>query len=157
MMSSTARREKMDFQGAGEMTAPHAEPRLDSVLVQPKILPREESGPVPVSLAQERLWFLEQINPGDASGTVCRAIKITGLLKPDLIRQALQAVIDRHDSLRTTCATNQLNSVRDSKPAQLIAANRTVEVPVVDLSHEPLNQRETKARDLAQTEVQQPF
>jgi amino acid adenylation domain-containing protein len=147
----------MDFQGAGEMTAPHAEPRLDSVLVQPKILPREESGPVPVSLAQERLWFLEQINPGDASGTVCRAIKITGLLKQDLIRRALQTVIDRHDSLRTTCATNQLNSVRDSKPAQLIAANRTVEVPVVDLSHEPLNQRETKARDLAQTEVQQPF
>jgi amino acid adenylation domain-containing protein len=147
----------MDFQGADQMTAPHAKLRLDSVLVQPKMLPREESGPVPLSLAQERLWFLEQINPGDASGTVSRAIKITGLLKQDLIRQALQTVIDRHDSLRTTCATNQLNSVRDSKPAQLIAANRTVEVPVVDLSHEPVNQRETKARDLAQTAAQQPF
>ena len=147
----------MDFQGADEMTAPRAEPRLDSVLVQSKITPREESGAVPLSLAQERLWFLEQINPGDASGTVSRAIKITGLLKSDLIRQALQAVIDRHESLRTTCATNQLDSVRDSKPSQLIAANRPVKVPVVDLSHEPVNQRETKARDLAQTAVQQPF
>jgi amino acid adenylation domain-containing protein len=127
------------------------------VAIQPKILPREEGGQIPLSLAQERLWFLEQINPGDASGTVSRATKITGQLKPEWIRRALQEIINRHDSLRTTFATNQLNSVRDSKPAQLIAANREVEVPVVDLSHEPFNQRETKARDLARSAVQLPF
>ena len=157
-MSSTVRRENMNLQGANQIkTAPHPESRLDPFSIRPTILPREESGPVPLSPAQERLWFLEQINPGDASGTISRAIKITGLLKHELIERALQAIVNRHESLRTTFATNQLHSLRDSKPVQLIASNRTVEVPVIDLSHEPVNDRVTKGRDLAQAAAQQPF
>jgi len=157
-MPGTVRRENISLQGADQVIAvAPAGLSVDRVAIQPKILPREEGGQIPLSLAQERLWFLEQINPGDASGTISRATKITGQLKPEWIRRALQEIINRHDSLRTTFATNQLNSVRDSKPAQLIVANREVEVPVVDLSHEPLNQRETKARDLARSAVQLPF
>jgi aspartate racemase len=130
---------------------------LDPVSIQPTILASHERGPVPLSIAQQRLWFLEQINPGDASGTISRGIKITGLLKLDLIRPALQAIVNSHESLRTTFATNQLNSVRDSTPVQLIASNTTVEVEVVDLSHEPLNQREIRARILARSAAQRPF
>jgi amino acid adenylation domain-containing protein len=157
MMPSTVRREHASLNGADQLIAAPAGPRLESVSTQPTILPREESGPVPLSFAQERLWFLEQINPGDASGAISRAIRITGQLKQDLLQRALQAVISRHESLRTTFATNQLNSIKDSKPLQLIASQRTVEIPVIDLSHEPVNQREAKARDLAQNAVQQPF
>src|SRR6476620_2833596 len=98
MMPSAVKQEHANLKGTDQLSAaPFSGPRLESVSTQPKILPRE----VPLSFAQERLWFLEQINPGDASGTISRAIKITGLLKQDLIRQALQTVIDRHDSLRT--------------------------------------------------------
>jgi amino acid adenylation domain-containing protein len=155
MMPSTVRRENTSLQGADQLIAvPPTGPRLDTL---PTIPPREESGPVPLSFTQERLWFLEQISPGDASGTISRAIKITGELKHDLVQRALQAIVNRHESLRTTFATNQLYSVRDSKPVQLIAANRTLEIPVIDLSHEPLNQREAKARDLAQSAAQRPF
>jgi len=157
-MLSTVRREKIDLEAADQTIAtPLAGLCLDQVSIQPEIPPREEGGLVPVSIAQERLWFLDQINPGDVSGTISRAIKITGLLRQDLIVRALQAIVNRHESLRTTFATNQLNSVRDSNPAQLIATNSTIEVPVFDLSNEPVNQRERKARDLAQSAAQRSF
>jgi len=157
-MSSTVRREKIDLQAADQIVAtPPAGLCLDQVSIHPKIPSREAGVLVPVSIAQERLWFLEQINPGDVSGTISRAIKITGLLRQDLIARALQAIVNRHESLRTTFATNQLDSVRDSNPAQLIATNSTIEVPVFDLSNEPVNQRERKARDLAQSAAQRSF
>ena len=158
MTTSTVRRENTNLQGAGQTIAARPAGRcLHPVSIQPSIPPREKIGPVLLSIAQERLWFLDQINPGDASGTISRATKITGPLKEDLIERALQAVIDRHDSLRTTFAIDQLNSIRDSKPAQLIATNRTVEVSVIDLSREPVNQRDRKARELAHGATQRSF
>ena len=131
--------------------------RLAPVSIEPSVPPREEGGPVPLSFAQERLWFLDQINPGDISETTSRAIRITGQLEHDRLVRALQTIFNRHESLRTTFATNQLHSVRDSKPVQLIAASKTVEIPVFDLSQEPWNQREARVRELAQATVQRPF
>lgn len=157
-MSSTVKREHANLKGADQLSAaPSVGPRLESVSTQPTIPLREEKGPAPLSFAQNRLWFLEQINPGDASGAISRAIRITGPLKQDLLKRSLQAVINRHESLRTTFATNQLNSVKDSKPVQLIAPQRTVDIPVIDLAQESVNQREARARDLAQSAAQQPF
>jgi len=134
-----------------------AAPRLESVSTQSTIPPREEAGPVPLSFAQERLWFLEQISPGDASGTISRAVKITAPVKQDLLQRALLAVISRYDSLRTTFATNQLDSVKDSKPEPLIAQQRTVEIQLIDLSDEHVDQREEKVSGLARSAAQQPF
>jgi len=130
-------------------------PRLESVSAT--IPRRDEVGPVPLSFAQERLWFLEQISPGDASGTISRAVRIPGPVKQDLLQRALLAVVSRHESLRTTFATNQLDSIKDSKPEPLIAPQRTVEIQLIDLSHEPVDQREAKARDLARSAAQRAF
>src|ERR1043165_6533764 len=135
---STVRREHENLEGADRLIAV---PRLESVSTIPR---REEGGPVPLSFAQERLWFLEQINPGDASGTISRAVRITGPVKPDLLQRALQAVVSRHESLRTTFATNQLDSIKNSKPEPLIAPQRTVEIQSIDLSDEPVERREAK-------------
>ena len=157
-MSSTVKREHANLKGADQLgAAPAVGPRLEPVPTQPTIPLRGEKGPVPLSFAQNRLWFLEQINPGDASEAISRAIKLTGPLKRDLLERSLQAVISRHESLRTTFATNQLDSVKDSKPVQLIAPQRTVDIPVIDLSQEPVNEREAAARGLAQRAAQQPF
>src|SRR6185369_17222774 len=84
-------------------------------------------------------------------------IRIMGELKPDLLQGALQAVVGCHESLRTTFATNQLHSIKDSRPVQLIAQQTTIEIPVIDLSHHPANEREAKAEDLARSAVQRPF
>src|SRR5690348_8104523 len=67
---------------------------------------REQNEPASLSLTQERLWFIDQINPGDVSSNISRAVRIKGDLKKDLLQQSLQAIIDRHESLRTTFATN---------------------------------------------------
>src|ERR1051326_101818 len=91
MTTSTVRRENTNLQGAGQTIAARPAGRcLHPVSIQPSIPPREKIGPVLLSIAQERLWFLDQINPGDASGTISRATKITGPLKEDLIKRALQ-------------------------------------------------------------------
>ncbi len=155
-MPVTFRRQNMNLQGADQLIAAPLAGQDDFARIQPRLRSRDQDGPLPLSFAQERLWFLEQINPGDASGTLSRAIKITGQLKLDLMQRALQAISNRHESLRTTFATNQHYSDRDSKP-QLIAANRTIEISLIDLSHDPVNQREAKARELAQAAAQRPF
>lgn len=120
-------------------------------------LHRVESAAKPLSFAQERLWFLDQINPGDPSASVCRAFRLKGELKPERLKQSMQAVVNRHESLRTTFATTQLNAGVDSKPVQLIATEVTVDVALIDLSLVAPEQRELKARDLARAAAQRPF
>jgi hypothetical protein len=87
-MPSTARRESL--KAADQLIAA---PRLESVSSGPTILAREEGGPVPLSFAQERWWFLEQISPGDASGNISRAVMINGPVKQDLLQRAMQAIV----------------------------------------------------------------
>jgi amino acid adenylation domain-containing protein len=121
------------------------------VMVAP-IKPRLEPLTVPaapLSFAQERYWFLEQISPGDVSLNISRAIRLKGDLRQDLLEQSLTKIISRHESLRTTFAINQLYAGRDSKPAPMVSANSRLEISVMDISAEP----ETLARAAAQ----QPF
>src|SRR6185369_1097325 len=84
-----------------------------------------------LSPAQERMWFLDQISPGDASLNIARAVKITGSLDRDLLQRCLQRLIDRHESLRTTFATTQLYAGVDSRPVQLVADTANVCIEVV--------------------------
>jgi len=121
------------------------------VVMTPK--PRLEPQTVPpLSFAQERYWFLEQINPGDASLNICRAVRVKGDLRQELFEQSLTQIISRHESLRTTFAINQLYAGRDSKPAPMVSASNTLDISLLDLSAEP----ET-AENLARATAQQPF
>jgi hypothetical protein len=71
-----------------------------------------------LSPAQERLWFLDQINPGDASLNTARAVSINGVLDRELLERCLRQIVARHESLRTTFATTQLYAGVDSRPVQ---------------------------------------
>jgi amino acid adenylation domain-containing protein len=122
-----------------------------------KLQPREDPGAAPLSFAQERLWFLDQIEPGAASANISRGLKITGDLNPELLRQSFRTIVGRHESLRTTFATSQLYAGVDSKPAQLVAASSAVEPVVTDLASVPSGQRMSRARELARAEAQRPF
>ena len=119
------------------------------LVVVAMIPPREDRSSAPLSFAQERYWFLEQINPGDVSLNISRAVRLKGDLRQDLLEQSLTQIISRHESLRTTFAINQLYAGRDSKPAPMVTANSRLEISVMDISAEP----ETLARAAAQ----QPF
>ena len=130
-------------------------------------LPKSASGPplrrgaaaepAPLSFAQERLWFLDQINPGDVSANISRAIRIDGDLRHDLLEQSLQAIVDRHELLRTTFATTQLTAGIDGRPVQLVANKCRIEIPLIDLTCGALEQSEAKARNIAGVEARRPF
>jgi amino acid adenylation domain-containing protein len=137
--------------------AASAEARVALETPQPPISRREESGPALLSFAQERLWFLDQINASDVSLNISRAVRVKGDLKTELLRRSLEAIVDRHESLRTTFAATQLYAGSDGKPVQIVAENRSVEISLIDLSSDPADEREIKARESARAEAQRPF
>src|SRR6185369_16449866 len=106
---------------------------------------------VPVSFAQQRLWFLDQLEPENASYNISRAVRVKGPLDLEALRQALNAIVARHESLRTN-----FTSI-DDEPMQVIAPAREIEIRVVDLSGRPEVERESEARRLASEESQRAF
>jgi amino acid adenylation domain-containing protein len=101
------------------------------------------------SVAQRRLWFLEQLEPGTSTFNVPYRLRLAGDLDVQALRRALQAVVDRHEALRTTFA------VRDGGPVQVVAEALRLDVPLVDVSD---GQRvEEEAERLAGEEARRPF
>src|SRR4051794_34429578 len=67
------------------------------------VIPRRGTpGPCPLSFAQQRLWFLDQFQPGSPLYHICPALRITGRLDVAALRQTLDVIVVRHEALRTT-------------------------------------------------------
>src|SRR5689334_9067529 len=111
----------------------------------------EESFAFPLSYAQERLWFLDQLSPGSATYNVPSPLRIPGPLNVAVLERCLNELVQRHESLRTT-----FDSV-DGRAVQLIAPERVQPLPRVDLRDLPASQREAEAQRLAGEEAQRPF
>ncbi|HEX6288482.1 MAG TPA: condensation domain-containing protein, partial [Herpetosiphonaceae bacterium] len=105
----------------------------------------------PVSFAQQRLWFIEQLAPGTAAYNIARTIRLKGHLQPAALLQTLQAIADRHEALRTTFRAI------DGVPMQVVAENSTVALPLIDLTSYPAELREAEAQRLAIEEARRPF
>jgi amino acid adenylation domain-containing protein len=88
---------------------------------------REGSGPAPLSFAQQRLWFLDRLAPGEAGYNVPTAVLVDGPLDRSALRRALEAVVARHDSLRTTF------ELREGSPVQVVDDPAAVSLPMIDL------------------------
>src|SRR5690349_1192700 len=108
-----------------------------------------------LSAAQERLWFLTQINPQDTTANIARAVKVNGPLDREVLERSLQSLLHRHETLRTTFAITQLYAGIDSRPVQLVAAAGRFPLDVVDI-RETAKQR-VDATSLLRERVQQPF
>lgn len=115
-------------------------------------IPRRASrDTAPLSFAQQRIWFLEQLQPGTGLYNVASRIRLQGVLHPDALARAVEGLVARHESLRTTFPAV------DGQPFQVIAETVPVEVPVLDLAELPEAEREATARRLAAEEVRRPF
>ena len=123
----------------------------------PPLRRRTEAGPARLSFAQERLWFLDQINPGDVLGNLSRGVRIKGALNAEALTQALEAVVARHEVLRTTFAKNEHHAGTDGRPMQLIADPGSIDLTIIDLSQAPEADREERAQAIASGEAQQAF
>ncbi len=105
----------------------------------------------PVSFAQQRLWFLDQLEPGSSLYNLPFAIRIDGALSVEAMQQTLHEIVARHETLRTTFAT------MDEQAAQVITPTLSVALPVVDLRHWPEDDREAEAHRLVTEESERPF
>jgi amino acid adenylation domain-containing protein len=105
----------------------------------------------PTSFAQQRLLFLDQLEPGSPFYNVPQAISIKGRLNVPALRSTFAEIVRRHEALRTTF------SERDGSPVQIIAKSLTLELPLIDLTALPEFERETEASRLAKEEAEQPF
>ncbi|HET7460819.1 MAG TPA: amino acid adenylation domain-containing protein [Longimicrobium sp.] len=115
-------------------------------------IPRaERSRPLPLSFAQERLWFIDRLEPGSPAYNVPLALDLSGPLDADALARALGEIIRRHEALRTVFA------VRDDQPVQSILSSNLVPLPVVDLAAHPGDEREIEAERIIATEARKPF
>ncbi len=103
----------------------------------------------PVSFAQQRLLFLDQLEPGSPFYNVPLAISIKGDLNVVALEKTFAEIVHRHEALRTTF------SIDETGPVQVIAKSLTLEMPVVDLTS--LAEPESEALRLAKEEAEQPF
>ena len=111
--------------------------------------PRTEGSPL--SFAQQRLWFIHQIDPASPAYNVPIALRLRGRLDREVLHRCLAEVARRHESLRTRFET------KAGSPAQVIEADARLELPVVDLAHLPASARELEAQRLAGEEASAPF
>ncbi|MES2936877.1 MAG: non-ribosomal peptide synthase/polyketide synthase [Pseudomonadota bacterium] len=117
----------------------------------PALVPVERGGPLPLSFAQQRLWFLDRFEPGSAQYNMAAALRLQGTLDGDALRHALNAVVVRHESLRTRFLAV------DGEPVQAIAPELALPLPVTDLGGLAPEQRQQRAGELASDEALRPF
>jgi amino acid adenylation domain-containing protein len=115
-------------------------------------IPRRRSGErLALSFAQQRLWFLEQLAPGNPFYNIPLNMRLTTRVNVDALTRAINEIACRHDILRTTFRSE------DGEPVQVIAERLHVPLPLIDLRGMPVEAREDEARRLATLEAQQPF
>ncbi|MCG8351746.1 MAG: amino acid adenylation domain-containing protein [Chloroflexales bacterium] len=105
----------------------------------------------PASFAQQRLWFLDQFEPNSPFYNIPLAVRLTGQLDLPSFERSLNEIVRRHETLRTTFAT------MEGRPVQVIAPPYALDLPLVDLSVLPDDQREAQALRLATEEARRPF
>ncbi|MBD1892511.1 non-ribosomal peptide synthetase [Coleofasciculus sp. FACHB-SPT9] len=105
----------------------------------------------PASFAQQRLWFLDQLFPGNTFYNVATALRLTGSLNAWALEETFNEIVRRHEALRTTFR------MLDGQPVQVIAPSLTIPLPLIDLRHLSATEREAETRRLATEERSRPF
>ncbi|MBD1938355.1 non-ribosomal peptide synthetase [Microcoleus sp. FACHB-68] len=103
----------------------------------------------PVSFSQQRLWFLDQLDPGNPTYNIPAAIRLTGKLNLAALEQSFNEVIKRHEVLRVTFATV------DEQPVQIIHPTGDFKLPVLDLT--PFQNQDSQIQNFIVEEAKRPF
>ena len=130
---------------------------LFDILRKKKEVPRPigrratSAGPFPLSFAQERLWFVEQLFPGLPAYNICGIFRLSGLLDSGLLSRAVDEIVRRHGSLRTVFTEE------DGQPMQHLLPPRPVPFPLIDLRALPAPVREAESLRQVRAEATAPF
>ncbi len=117
----------------------------------PPLVRAPRASAAPLSFAQERLWFLDRMDPGNPAYNLSLAVRLRGALHRDLLHAALALVVRRHEALRTCFV------VAGGRPHQWVAPRARAGAPVVDLRALPALRRSAAASRLARAAASRPF
>jgi len=120
-------------------------------IAMPPLQPAKRNGDLPLSYAQQRLWFLDQLEPESTFYNCPVAMRLSGPLNVTALEQTFAEVIRRHEVLRTSFPA------QDGAPVQVITPACGFTLAVTDLSAAEESERETEAERLVHAEAQQPF
>jgi amino acid adenylation domain-containing protein len=141
------------FEGptVAELAVRVEEVRRAGLPVLPPVVPVERTGALPLSFAQERLWFIDRLEGGSAQYNIPAALCFTGALDVDALERSLGEIVRRHESLRTVFRE------MDGGAVQVIASFAGFALPVEDLSGLDEAARETEVRRRAREDAARPF
>lgn len=125
--------------------------RTQQGLQAPPIVPVPRDSNLPLSFAQEGLWFIHQLNPNQPIYNSPAAVRLTGSLNIPAFGQSLNEILQRHEALRTRFI------LAEGKPVQAIVPNLTLKIPLVNLENLPATEREREVLRLADREAKLPF
>ena len=129
-------------------TANLAQRRTEALSIQPT----SRDGRLLLSSAQQRLWFLDQLEPGSFAYNLCSATQLTGRLDVPALHRSFNEIIMRHEALRTVF------KAVDGEPLQIILPSLTLELPIVDLRGIASDtERDHELRRLCTAEAQRSF
>jgi amino acid adenylation domain-containing protein len=125
--------------------------RAENVSQVPPLVPVARDGGLPLSFSQQRLWFIDQLLPGDSSFNLSASVRLSGHLDLGAFLRTLDEIVKRHEILRTTFDGSS------GMPVQLVAAWQSVELVRVDLSSLPAESCEKEAHRLAKEQANLSF
>ncbi|HLL48523.1 MAG TPA: condensation domain-containing protein, partial [Longimicrobiaceae bacterium] len=125
--------------------------RTESTSLAPPIVRVPREGPLPPSFAQQRLWVMDQLQPGSAAYNMPSALRLRGALDVGALRASLDELVRRHESLRTTFAD------LGGAPVQVIHSPAPVPLRILDLGRPSAEEREREAERLSAEEAMRPF
>jgi amino acid adenylation domain-containing protein len=117
----------------------------------PEIRPAIRGDWAPLSFAEQRLWFLDKLDSSTAAYVIPAALRLSGEFRALTLDQTIKEIIRRHETLRTRFG------MKDSQPAQIISAQTNFELPLIDLTCLPEEERNLVAEQLATHAVARTF
>jgi acyl transferase domain-containing protein/acyl carrier protein len=111
----------------------------------------QDSSPLALSFAQQRLWFMEQLQPGDSAHTISQAVRILGPLQANALSQSFQEIVNRHEALRTTFRQHRDQVVQIVHPQMFLA------MTIVDLQEKSPDAQVQAVQEWSSAEAHRSF
>ena len=111
----------------------------------------QRTGDLPLSSGQKRMWYLNQMETNSPVYNLPEAFRLMGRLDTGALKRALNEIIRRHEVLRTTYP------MKDNGPVRIISPSLSLQVPIIDLSTKPENDREVSLAQYLEAEAWRPF
>ncbi len=125
--------------------------RVGEGLEAPTIGRASRDQEIPLSFAQQRLWFLDQLEPNSAFYNIPAAVRLTGELDEEALERTFGEIVRRHEVLRTRIGTIE------GRPVQVISEPEPFKIEVEDISQKDEEEGEREAERIAVEESQKPF